>query len=226
MNSKTKRRMAVVTGVIIIVIILILAIVGGSSSAKTVTIAEILTGEYDGSEKKVQVTGNVVDDSYSTTDDVLTFLIYDPDGDSTEQLEVSFEGGVSATFGNDVTAICTGTVSEEGVLICTELVTKCPSKYESSTDSLSVDQLLEYGDSIVNTVVKVSGYVKEDTLTAAGSDEDRFVIVDAEGGDGELSVLYDDALSDEITDGTEVVLTGALDEDGKFVATDVAIASE
>ena len=52
---------------------------------------------------------------------------------------------------------------------------------------------------------------------------DSFVLVDAEGAP-ELSVLFDDALSDEVRDGSTLVLTGSLNEDGKFHATEVSLA--
>lgn len=220
MNAKTKRRMVVVTGIIVIVLIVILAVVGGSSSAKSVTIAEAATGSYV--DQKIQVTGNVVEDSFSTQDDVLIFDIYDPDGDASQSIRVRFEGGVSATFGNDVTAICTGKMNSDGVLNCSELVTKCPSKYENATDALTITQLADYGDDVIGTVVKVQGVVKDGTLTAAGSG-DRFVIVDSEDTTAELAVLFDDALSEDVKDGTSVVLTGTMNEQGKFAATDVAI---
>lgn len=221
MNSKTKRRMGVVTGIIIMVLIVILAVVGGASSAKTVTIDELAAGDYNGADKKIQVTGNVVADSYSTTDGVLTFSIYDPDGDESVQIEVTYEGAASSTFGNDVTAICTGKMTEDGVLVCSTLVTKCPSKYASGVDALSVDELLDYGDSMIGTMVKVTGVVVDGTLTAAGSG-DRFVLADADSGT-ELAVLFDDALSEEVTDGSVVVLTGSLNDEGKFEATEVAL---
>lgn len=220
MNTKTKRRMVAVTGVIVIVMIIVLAIVGGSSTAKTVTIADLADGSYV--DQKVQVTGNVVENSFSTDDnDVLTFSIYDPEGDVSQELVVQYDGGVSSTFGNDVTAICTGKVDSEGVLKASELVTKCPSKYESSTDALTVEQLVGYGDSVYDKPVKVAGVVKSGTLTFAGSDE-RFVLADGEGS-AEISVKYDGALSEEIADGSNVVLTGSVSSDGAFTATDVAI---
>ena len=211
MNTKTKRRLVVVTGIIVIVLVVVLAVVGGSSSAKSVTIAV-----------KVQVSGNVVENSFSTEDNVLTFDMYDPSGDQTQYLRVKYEGGVAATFGNDVTAICTGKVGADGVLHATELVTKCPSKYENSSNALGVAQLAEYGDSVLDKPVKVTGTVKDGTLAAAGQG-DRFVLVDAEGAP-ELSVLFDDALSDEVRDGSTLVLTGSLNEDGKFHATEVSLA--
>ena len=184
MNAKTKRRMVVVTGIIVIVLVVILAVVGGTSSAKTVSVAEAATGSY--ADQKIQVSGNVVENSFATEGNVLTFDIYDPNGDITQQLRVRFEGGVSATFGNDVTAICTGKVGEDGVLNASELVTKCPSKYENATNALTVSQLTGYGDEVVDKPVKVAGAVKDGTLKAAG-EGDRFVLVDPENGE-ELAV--------------------------------------
>ncbi len=220
MNTKTKRRLVVVTGIIVIVLVVVLAVVGGSSSAKSVTIADMANGQY--ADQKVQVSGNVVENSFSTEDNVLTFDMYDPSGDQTQYLRVKYEGGVAATFGNDVTAICTGKVGADGVLHATELVTKCPSKYENSSNALGVAQLAEYGDSVLDKPVKVTGTVKDGTLAAAGQG-DRFVLVDAEGAP-ELSVLFDDALSDEVRDGSTLVLTGSLNEDGKVHATEVSLA--
>lgn len=219
MNTKTKRRMVVVSGIIIIALIIILAVVGGTTSAKAVTIADVASGQYVG--QKVQVSGNVVENSFKTEDNVLTFDISDPKGDPAQSVRVSYEGGVAATFGNDVTAICTGKVGDDGMLRASELVTKCPSKYENSTDALGVAQLIDYGDSIVDKPVKVTGKVKKATLAAAGQG-DRFVIVDADGGT-ELAVMFSDALSDDIKDGSSLVVTGSLNADGKFHATEVAL---
>ncbi|MEY8562855.1 cytochrome c maturation protein CcmE [Eggerthellaceae bacterium 3-80] len=219
MNTKTKRRMIAVTGVIVIVLVIVLAVVGGSSSAKTVSIEEATNGNMV--DQKIQVSGNVVENSYETVDNVLTFDIYNPDGDASKHLRVRYAGGVSTTFGNDVTAICTGKIGEDGVLNASELVTKCPSKYENSTDALPVFQLLEYGDDIVGKPVKVVGDVQGGTLKAAG-EGDRFVLVDPETGSS-IPVLFDGALSDEIQEDSSVVVTGSVNSDGKFEATEVAL---
>lgn len=211
--------MVVVTGIIVIVLVVILAMVGGSSSAKSVTIADVAGGQYV--DQKIQVSGNVVENSFKTEDNVLMFDILDPNGDPSQTVRVSYEGGVAATFGNDVTAICTGKMGSDGVLRASELVTKCPSKYENATDALGVAQLIGYGESVIDKPVKISGTVKNGTLAAAGQG-DRFMIVDADGST-ELAVVFSDALSDEVADGSSLVLTGSLNEDGKFHATDVAL---
>lgn len=211
--------MMAVTGIIVIVLVVILAVVGGSGAAKSATVADAVAGKY--ADQKIQVTGNVVENSYATNDNVLTFAIYDKDGNPAEQLNVRYEGGVSATFGNDVTAICTGKIAGDGVLHATELVTKCPSKYENADSALTVEQLLGYGESVYGNVVKVAGSVGAGSLKAAGQG-DRFILVDAETGDS-MPVIFEGALSDEVSDGSAVVLTGSLGADGKFAATDVAL---
>lgn len=219
MNAKMKKRMIAVSGVIVIVLILVLAFVGGNTAATTMSIAEAAENPQAG--QKVQVSGNVVQDSFSASNDVLTFKIYDPEGDPATQLEVRYDGAASSTFGNDVTAICTGKINDAGVLECSELVTKCPSKYENADSALTVEQLLGYGESVYGNVVKVAGSVGAGSLKAAGQG-DRFILVDAETGDS-MPVVFEGALSDGIADGSAVVLTGSLGADGKFAATDVAL---
>lgn len=219
MNAKMKKRMIAVSGVIVIVLILVLAFVGGNTAATTMSIAEAAENPQAG--QKVQVSGNVVQDSFSTSNDVLTFKIYDPEGDPATQLEVRYDGAASSTFGNDVTAICTGKINDAGVLECSELVTKCPSKYENADSALTVEQLLGYGESVYGNVVKVAGSVGAGSLKAAGQG-DRFILVDAETGDS-MPVVFEGALSDGIADGSAVVLTGSIGADGKFAATDVAL---
>ena len=219
MNAKMKKRMIAVSGVIIIVLILVLAFVGGNTAATTMSIAEAAENPQAG--QKVQVSGNVVQDSFSTSNDVLTFKIYDPEGDPATQLEVRYDGAASSTFGNDVTATCTGKINDAGARECSELVTKCPSKYENADSALTVEQLLGYGESVYGNVVKVAGSVGAGSLKAAGQG-DRFILVDAETGEA-MPVVFEGALSDEVSDGSAVVLTGSLGADGKFAATDVAL---
>ena len=220
MNAKMKRRLSVVTGVIVIVLIVVLAVVGGNSAARSVSVAEALEIQDD---SKIQVTGNVAENSFTIEGDVLTFQIYDPDADpaAAKLLDVRYDGGVSATFGNDVTAICTGKKNAEGMLNCSELVTKCPSKYESGMDALTIASLLEYGDKVLDKPVKVVGIVKAGTLAGVDAAQ-RFVLSDVETDD-ELSVKYAGALSDETGEGATVVLTGSIGADGAFTATDVAL---
>ncbi len=219
MNRSTKRRLIIVTFVIAAAFAIILAVVGGGGAAKTIDVAQAMSGTY--ANKRVQVTGTVVDDSYTSSANTLTFSVYDPSGDTSDDLVVTYTGAAPATFGNGIVAICTGTLDEDGSLQATELVTKCPSKYESAEGALTVANLLADKDTMVGTSTTVAGYVKEGTLVAAGQG-DRFTLTSQ---DSDISVRFDDALSDDISDGTAVVVSGALSEDGAFVATSVALDS-
>ncbi len=220
MNKKMKKRLAVVSGIVVMVLIVVLAVVGGETAAKAVTVADVADGSLKG--EKIQVSGNVVKNSYSTEGDTLTFSIYDPEGDEAQELVVRYSGAASSTFGSEVTAICTGKIGDDGVLVATEMVTKCPSKYESAETALSVSQLKGYGEEVIGTVVKVAGPIKPGTLLPAGEDV-RFVIADATDESISLSVAFDGGLSEEVVEGATVVLTGSMAADGKFVATDVAL---
>ena len=104
----------------------------------------------------------------------------------------------------------------DGVLLASELVTKCPSKYENATDALDVAQLVGYGKDIEGKPVKVTGTVKAGSLAAAGQG-DRLVLASSDGS-AELAVLYE-----EVAEGSALVVTGSLQADGKFAATDVAL---
>lgn len=222
MNAKLKKRLIIVSGIIAIVVILALAFIGGGTAARTVSVAEAAT--ISDPAQKVQVSGNVVANSFDTKDGVLSFKIYDPEGDPATHLAVTYDGAASSTFGNDVTAICTGRVSDDGILKCSELVTKCPSKYENSTSALNVEQLLSYGSDIYGKTVKVVGAIEQGTLKPA-NEGDRFILVDESNPESTLSVSYQGALSDEVGDGSVVIVTGSLDSTNKFIATDVALGA-
>jgi cytochrome c-type biogenesis protein CcmE len=217
MNKKTKKRLIIVTLLIVIVAAVVLTYVGAGSAAKAINVAEATSGQY--LDQRVQVSGTVVDDSFSNVDSKLSFSIYDPEGDPAQTLAVVFEGPVSATFGNGIVAICTGKLDADGVLWASEMVTKCPSKYESAEGSVTAEYLLENSERMVGQELKLAGYIKSGSLVAAGAAE-RFVIY-SQGG--EISVAFDGALPDELKNESAVVVTGTLDESGVFKAKDVAL---
>ena len=216
--------MTVVGGIIVIVIIVLAAVLSAGSTAKVLNVSDTVNGNYQ--DTKVQVTGTVVDNSYAVDEKgVLTFRIQDEGttGTSSNTLAVSYDKGVSSTFGNGITAICTGRIDSEGVLQCTELVTKCPSKYENASDALTVEQLLSYSaDTMTGKTVKVSGKVQAGTLASATSAV-RFVLADDTDASITLKIVYSGALSDDIKDGSAVVVMGALQSDGSLLTTDVAL---
>jgi cytochrome c-type biogenesis protein CcmE len=170
----------------------------------------------------------VVKDSYRINGDNLTFRIQEvPSGaDAATAAEsgllVSYDGGVSNTFGNGVEAICTGKLDDKGTLICSDLVTKCPSKYTSGVSALTISQLLAYDKkSIVDQPVQVTGTLESGSLQPV-TQAVRFVLTDSQGR--QLEVVYTGAIPDGVGDDSQLVLTGSLAADGRFDATQVALS--
>ena len=215
MNKSAKRRLVVVGGIVVIAMLVIVAIAGSGGSASSLSIADVLGGNYNG--KKVQVSGAVVADSLTSEGSTAVFKIA-PEGvdaaDSEQALTVQYNGALPATFGTGVGAICTGTVDGK-TLEASEMVTKCPSKYESAEGSLTVKGLLDQQDSMMFKDTKVCGYVKGEINDAQA--DFRFTI---ESQGETLKVVYDGGLDEAITDGTALVISGHLDSDGVFVATE------
>ena len=224
MNSRTKKRLIIVTGVIILILALLLAVIGGGTSAKTISLKEATSGSFV--DQRVQVTGTVVKDSYSTSGNVLSFQIYDPEDLGAGQLRISYDGAASSTFGNDVVAICTGKIDRTGMLVASEMITKCPSKYESGTDALEVERLLGYGDDVVGTTVRVQGSIVPNSQNPAGEGP-RFIIADTADTTKILAVQFNGAVSEEaLADNASIVVTGNMLESGDFSATDVALRDQ
>ena len=218
MNSQAKKRLTLVGLIVVVVALLLFAFLGSGGTAKALSVGDAASGEYEG--KKVQVSGTVVDGSYTTEGTSAVFEITDED-DTTQVLDVTYDGALPATFGNGVTAICTGVV-EDGGLTCSELITKCPSKYESAEGSITVATLLSNAGAYTGTEVKLAGYVTAGTI--AGIDADVRFTVNSQGSS--VDVAYDGALPDGLEDGSAVVVTGVLAEGGElFEATDVALDS-
>lgn len=221
--SKSKRnRFIVVALVIVIVVIAAVAYLSAGTTATTMTVAQAADAAAHG--KKVKVEGAVVDNSFTIDGDTLTFQIVDADT-TQPRLTVVYDKGVSSTFGNGVTAICTGTIDSGGTLRASELITKCPSKYESSNEALSVSRLLSYGTGIVDKPVKITGTVAANSMGDVNS-VTRFVLADAGDPASTVGVKFSGAIPDGVADGTKLVLTGSLGSDGRFTATDFALDSE
>lgn len=217
MNKKAKRRLVVMGGIIAIAMLVIVAIAGAGGSASSVTVADVATGSYQG--KKVQLSGVVVADSIEKDGARVTFDIAPEDESGAPnpsvRLRVGYEGALPATFGAGVVAICTGDVDNPPFLNCTEMVTKCPSKYESAEGSLTVKGLLDQADAMLFEDTKVCGYVEGDVNDASSAI--RFTI---ESQGATLNVVYNGGLDEQIADGVAVVVSGHLDSDGNFVATE------
>lgn len=219
MNSKAKKRLVAMGLLIVMVMIAVLAFVGGGTAASSIGVAKAASGEFEG--KKVQVSGAVVDDSLKPVGTAAEFdLTGEPGAEQTDKtVHVVYKGALPATFGNGIVAICTGTM-EGQTLHASQLVTKCPSKYESAEGALTVENLLAQQDTMVGKETKLAGYIVKDSMQTASADGPRFMV---ESQGKQMPVYFDGALSSEFIDGVAVVLTGHLTADGGFEVTEAAI---
>lgn len=111
------------------------------STQPYLTVSEVISGEYVG--KRVLVLGRIVNGSIATVGDQLVFEMTD----GGEVLEVRHQGPVNLSDGTEV--VVEGTYMEKGYLKAQQILTRCPSKYESVQSSIFQDPVILYGSAAV-----------------------------------------------------------------------------
>ncbi|GAB4276643.1 MAG: hypothetical protein Kow0056_07290 [Coriobacteriia bacterium] len=219
MNKRARQRLI---GVTVILFAIIAAVVVGTmkggpgAGAYVATVEEVLADDSLVGER-VEVTGSIVEGSWERGARPMEFDIRNEDGDAdSPTIHVVYDGTVPATFGDGTSAKVTGTYVEKGVIESTEMVVKCPSKYESEVGALTVEQALEDADKI--GYAKIAGVV-------ASMESDGFVLASETNGDVTLKVRLETALPENVQEGTFVVVEGSFDGD-VFVAQGVAESAE
>lgn len=223
MNRRARNRLIGVTAIILVAIA---AIFFGSSQGENggayyKTVGQVVK-DRSLVGKRVKVGGTVVAGSWDKKARPMKFRIREEKKDDGPVIAVIYDGAVPATFGDGTVAIVTGIVNEDGTIQAKDMITKCPSKYESAKTALSVTDLLASPAS-VGKPVKLTGYVVAGSLKTAGGAE-RFRVQASATGGKELPVAFDSAMPAGFKDGAKVVLGGSLDEEGTFNATSVSIA--
>jgi cytochrome c-type biogenesis protein CcmE len=222
-NKRAKNRLIGVTAIILIAVAAIFFGLGGEQAAYYKSVDQIATDTALQGER-VKVGGLVIAGSWDKKSNPMSFDIRDEnDAQGTgPSVQVVYNGAVPATFGDGVTAILTGEMGTDGTLNADEMITKCPSKYESASGVLPVGDLLGMGESMVGKHTKATGFVKAGSIVAPGGGV-RFVVTSTETGGPEIGVAYEGALPSGMVDSSKLVLTGAIEADGTFVATNVAL---
>lgn len=221
MNKRARVRLIGVTAIILISVVAIVVGVGAGDGSYSRSVSDVVGNEEFVGER-VRVTGTVIPGSWDKKSSPMRFDIRDEGASTGPQISVVYNGGVPSTFGDEVTAIITGVIGSDGVLESEDMITKCPSKYESATGALTIRDLLAEGEGVIGKSVRLTGFVVDGTIQPPGGPV-RFVIA-YEGGDPTLDVFYDGALPEGMTDGSQVVLGGLLDEQGVFDAVSVSLS--
>jgi len=221
-NKRARQRLI---GVTVIVLIVVGALIFGTSMSGTAggaykkTVGEIRT---DSSlvGKQVQVQGPVLKGTWTPGASPFTFSIGDEADPNAEGLVIAWDRPIPSAFGDGTMAIVTGIVNTDGSVTAKTLITQCPSKYASATDALSIDALLK--STLGSATVKITGYVVNGSIMPAGSAE-RFSVGTLASGGESVAIAFDGALPQGVEDAAKVVITGSLEDNGVFYATEVAL---
>ncbi|MBI5231960.1 MAG: cytochrome c maturation protein CcmE [Coriobacteriales bacterium] len=231
MNKRARTRLVILTVVALTMLVFVMLwLTGGlaflginTSGAYSKTVADIANDKALVGEK-VKVAGKVVPGSWDRKTDPMQFTIADENDETGKGpvIAVVYNGTTPSTFGDGVTAIITGTLQSGGKLNSNEMITKCPSKYESKQGATPIGDLVG-NTNMVRKTTKATGFVVAGSIKAVGQG-DRFIVAEKADGSGKTAgVVYEGALPSGMTDGSEVVMTGAMEADGKFVATNVSL---
>jgi cytochrome c-type biogenesis protein CcmE len=219
MNKRARNRLIGVTAIILILaaVLLVTILPSGGSYAQTVSgVAKDakLVGQ------RVQVTGTVVAGSWDKKTNPMVFKIRDQGSLSGPEVSVIYDGSAPNTFGSDTVAILTGTVSKLGEITANEMLTKCPSKYQTATTAASIAAMLAAPS---DTPIRITGFLSPGTLKDASAAQ-RFILATAAAGTSPtVPVTFSGAMPAGTKDGVGLVVFGKL-ESGTFAATDVSLA--
>ena len=224
MNKRAQMRLIGVTAIILIAIVAALYGLRPSVAAYE-TVTQIAKGGTKAGDR-VKVGGAVVAGSWNKQSNPMKFTIREESdaGGTGPTIKVVYSGAAPNTFGDGVVAIVTGQMDGSGVVQASEMITKCPSKYQSAVGAIPVAEL-SAGQSLVGkTGLQTTGYVKPGSLGSPAAAA-RFVIAEKADGTGKsVSIKYSGALPATVKDGVQVVVTGTLESNDTFNATSVAIS--
>jgi cytochrome c-type biogenesis protein CcmE len=223
-NKRARMRLIGVTAIIVIGILAGLTFLQPRVAAYE-TVTQIAKGGAKAGQV-VKVGGAVVAGSWNKQSNPMKFTIREEGdtGGTGPTLSVVYSGTAPNTFGDGVVAIVTGTLDGNKVVQATDMITKCPSKYQSAVGAIPVAELAA-GESLVGkSGLQVTGFIKPGSVGPASAAQ-RFVIAEKADGSGKsVAVKFSGALPDTIKDGVQVILTGTLTSADVFTATGVALS--
>lgn len=127
-------------GKLIIVVGLFLGVVGaliytsiGSAATFYMTVDELEANVDEAVGKPIKVSGKIVGDSIEFDPDkiMLTFDLRGEDEENSFRVPIQYEGVKPDSLNDGWEAIVEGELTPDGTFIASELLVKCPSKYEA-----------------------------------------------------------------------------------------------
>ena len=108
-----------------------------SSATYYYTVSEFAEQQSSFADKNVRVAGNVTDGTIEKQGNILKFTM----SDGLKDLTVVYQGVVPDTFKAGIEAVVQGKLNSDGIFEASELMAKCPSKYEPVDDQPKVNSL-------------------------------------------------------------------------------------
>jgi cytochrome c-type biogenesis protein CcmE len=217
MNKRARNRLIGVTVIILGIAAAVFFGSGAGTGEQTKTVDEVM-GDTSVVGTRIKVPGAVVAGSWDKKTNPMTFRIRTEGKTSGPELEIVYGGNAPNTFGNDTVAILTGSIEPGGVFKADTMSTKCPSKYSSGTDAITVAKLLEI--EAKGEPVRVVGYLKNGSLGLESATKERFLLAGTAAGGAQIGVQFAGSMPEGTKDGVQLVVVG------KYVSKDMIVADE
>ena len=216
MNKRARNRLIIAAAIILVVAAVgFMLSMGDSQEIKSVS--GLLADPSKVVGTRIKVTGLVIGESWNGKTNPMRFEIRDETTTTAGPavLKVEYTGVAPGGFGDKTKATLTGELGSDGVFKATDMLTVCPTKYQTK-QVMSVDQLLA-DKAIVETTVGLAGY------GTGPATADGFEISSRVDGGGTVAIKTTAALPAGIGRGAFVEVTGELLKDGTFRASKVQV---
>ncbi|WP_170007191.1 cytochrome c maturation protein CcmE [Bacillus fonticola] len=131
MAKKTK--MIIALGVFIGVVGTLIYISIGNAATLYLTVDELDEKQEEAVGTRIKVSGKIVGESieFDSSTMLLTFELEGENGENGYRVPIQYDGVKPDTLNDGWEAIVEGELTADGVFIASELLVKCPSKYEA-----------------------------------------------------------------------------------------------
>lgn len=131
---KTKTKIWFGTGIVISVLAVLILIGIKSNTAFYMTVDEVMQQKSEAVGKNLKVSGKIVGDSvhWDANQLLLTFELQGEDG---KRIPFEYNGAKPDTFNDGWQAIVGGRLQSDGSFDASDILVKCPSKYEALEQS-------------------------------------------------------------------------------------------
>lgn len=135
-KKRTSTRFFAAGGVLVLALtFLIYNGMQGTSASFYLTVDELQTSSEASAGKQIRVGGDVVPGTIEkgAIGEEIRFQITD----GVSNASVVYDGAAPDIFADGAEVIATGTVGSDGTFVATELLTKCPSRFEESQEDVT-----------------------------------------------------------------------------------------